>query len=1082
MGGVGKQQFIGLLTAAALVISEAGGLMAAPLNALAAGEPEAIEDHAEAERIGSDADLALSGQDEVPADEAEAGAEAEALYSDGVEDAVIVEDSETDDQSATLDADVVDADDNIFGDAPFNKDKYYVTFTVNNADNASQPQYTASYELTNSSAQPLNQFSFYNALMSDVDSYLAQSDRNMRLVGWSVYTDGFNVSHSEDYDRYYYSAPVYLNSDGYSYDYGNYSYEYDYDYDAEDGDKKQGNRTFELDGKKDYHFVAHLSKAAADELYVSVIPSVHFDGRAHVAIGTKTSVKKQAADLRIRIYSGGSDCMEALLKPGTDYTLAYKNNTNASMKLVREGEEGNPGSYEPTYTDNSQRPTVIVTGKGTYNGFSAEVYFDILPTNLGETSYEVEYLDVENSSPYDSNYYYYSNYYAYPRTIAYSYAAGITGFKSSYQLKNGKVTGMPKQKVTKSFANSGYDSNGKFINKLANANLTLVENKDYKVELYKWDESGNKWTAAEVNDPARITQAGDYLYLIRGIGNYCGAMYDYGRYVNYGSASYSGNIFNTGENGSPCPVRELSYSTQFRVTDDLKYDLSLAKVTIKKKSVPYTGSAVGRDDFQISVKNKAGETLAYGEDYTLSFQMKGNQGHARIAQTGMQPEYDYGETVIASNDYLVIILPADGSLYFAANTKSTVKIQGLKLKANMFKLSAKKLPAGQNATWDITAAGTAQKLTRTDSSDPYYVSSTNSYSGYLGSASKVTTIIGGALRCGDAIDPTSTVKLIWGHSSATLQDLINAGLIKFTISEYGDFHVSGAVPESLTVITSYENYYESWNLYPGALVYVDVDNIGWTNLQLSYKGNTKLDGTATISAKAVDGNIKGSATIGTFKVRKKTVENFSESWEYGSVKAVADSALKGSGSLDKPTATLYQYYQDAKTGGEGKWVPVGTAYYTCTKGDDVGSAGIAAEVIINNGSTEGFDFGEGVTVSEPYALYDKAINIDDIDSVTIGDRDYKVVKGVVQDYEAVFTGVNIWLNANKITLKDTDGTVLFNWNDYDENRVWDNKTNISVGTGNTSFTFRYNQDQDRYPYGGTVALKFKIVAADGIKL
>ena len=1061
IGGIGKQRFISLLTAAALVISEAGGLMAAPLNALAAEEPEVIGDYAEAEQPGTDADLALSGQDEVPADKALA--DAEATYSDGAEDAGIVEDSETEDQAANPDADVVDADDNIFGDASEYKDKYYITFTVNNADNKEQPVFTVTKELGDKYERYLNEFDFYDELWAELDDYVNSTDPAVKIVGWSVYTDGFNTTGEESYKDWWSSyqySPVYLNADGHTYDYG--------------GTTKE----FSIYNYRDYHYVAQVSKAAADNMYVTAIPSVYYDGRQHVSIGTKGNGKKQAADLRLRVYKGYESDVYSELTLGQDYTVSYKNNVNASMKLIRTEEDGNQGSYVKAYNNDSERPVAVITGKGTYKGFSASVYFDILPMNLGAFERSYEFLDAGNDDPYDSYYY------NYPRTYMYSESVKITGFANSYGLTDSGPSKLPAQKITKSFGTSGYDDKGSFINKYVYATNTLVKDKDYRIELYKWDEDKEEWIDTGLNDPAKIDQKGDYLYLIRGIGNYCGAVYEenpgFSNYDDYGT---SVNVFETGYHfpSEANPWRDITSAYQFRITDDLSRDLSLARVKIGRKSIPYDDEDHDARDFKIEVWNKDGKKLSRGVDYRVEF--GGQYAHSDYDED----DYYFSPNICDANNYCISIGSMNGHDGYYGELfipyEKGVKIQGLKLKASMFKLSAKKVPVGESATWSISEAGIKQKLTREDSSNVYYI---GGYSRVIGSyydrnsASKLEYRIGGGGYCGRAIDPTSTVSLTWGHSAMTLQQVIDAKLLTFEIPDSAEFNVKGAIPEKITAIGASTFTFGPDSgygyIYPGCTINPRIKNIGYVGLTLTFKNNLKVGSRATVIAKVKYGAIKGSAVIGEYVVKTKNVEDLADGFEsYGCVKAEVGSSLKSKGSLDKPMVTLYQSYRD--TNGF-HWAKIGESYYSSEKGNPVGNAGIAAEVIIKNGTAEGFDFGMGITTSVPFGLYDKAVNVKDITKIEINGTKYDVVNGTV-NYNATFTGDCIWLYPSSITLKD--GTEL-NWGDYTENSVWDGKTNIPVGTGNTSLTFKYNQDQDRYPYGGTVKLKFKIVDSNKINL
>lgn len=61
-----------------------------------------------------------------------------------------------------------------------------------------------------------------------------------------------------------------------------------------------------------------------------------------------------------------------LLKKNTDYSIAYKNNTNVYVG-----------------DDNAKQPQIVVTGKGNYTG-KEYVYFDILPKNISDADVQID--------------------------------------------------------------------------------------------------------------------------------------------------------------------------------------------------------------------------------------------------------------------------------------------------------------------------------------------------------------------------------------------------------------------------------------------------------------------------------------------------------------------------------------------------------------------------------------------------------------------------------------------------------------------------------------------------------------------
>ncbi|MBQ6409173.1 MAG: hypothetical protein IJJ64_14220, partial [Butyrivibrio sp.] len=93
----------------------------------------------------------------------------------------------------------------------------------------------------------------------------------------------------------------------------------------------------------DYYLGAEIAKLLADGMYVSIETNVYYSARAHVlSEGQGSSDKKKVADIDLYIYTRDHKRLIA----GKDFTVTYKNNTNASMRLDEEG------VYQPLYTDN----------------------------------------------------------------------------------------------------------------------------------------------------------------------------------------------------------------------------------------------------------------------------------------------------------------------------------------------------------------------------------------------------------------------------------------------------------------------------------------------------------------------------------------------------------------------------------------------------------------------------------------------------------------------------------------------------------------------------------------------------------
>ncbi|MCR5671193.1 MAG: hypothetical protein K6G10_09320, partial [Butyrivibrio sp.] len=326
--------------------------------------------------------------------------------------------------------------------------------------------------------------------------------------------------------------------------------------------------------KSDYYVSAFIRKKASDNIYVEVNPTVVYNGMSHVSQFASRNTK-QENDLDLTVsYHADEDLpgYELYLRYGKDYKVTYKNNKNASVTMSESGE------YEPLYvagTDDAKRPCAMVTGIGSYKGFSATVYFDILPSNIGADT-----------------------------------VAEVSGLKKSYVLNSkGKISAKISPKVTL--------SKWYYYKKSVKKVQTLKFGKDYVPKLYVYEEG--IWKECADSNPSRITQEGRYLYTVRGIGNYCGTAFGQG---------WSDEPFNDGRSGEIFPA-VCSYvgtdvaKCQFIVIGDASQDLANATVTVKKTQLKYkhkkyyTGA-----DFGIKVtigKGADKRVLTEGQDYYVTY-------------------------------------------------------------------------------------------------------------------------------------------------------------------------------------------------------------------------------------------------------------------------------------------------------------------------------------------------------------------------------------------------------------------------------------------------------------------------------
>lgn len=977
---------------------------------------------------------------------------------------------------------------NICGDVYVKKAQYYATFIVNN----SGKQWSVSYPLTAGVTQTFQEYiSFYSSLQLGYQDFLVDSGNDADLVGWSVYTDGFNVSpEAAAYLRPSDSNTTYLNKDASTYERSGKTW------------------SFELSGDRDYLFVGQVSKAVAENIYVSAIPAVVYDGRAHVAQGTTAKNKNQTADLRLLVYRADSamNIVSEELTPGKDYVVSgYANNVNASVK-VPDDSDTKKGVYIPTWLVENDRPKVTISGAGTYKGFTADVYFDILPANLGATESSLHGISNRNSETDDAASF------TYPYTKITSSRAKVTGLDHVYVLAGDRLTVKLKPVVTKSYNTCSYNAAGKEFNKYSYS-YKLVKDVDYKEALYLWNSQYECWDLMSDCDPNNIDQAGDYLYVVRGTGNYCGAIYDgYDGGADGDNAKY--NSFDDGRtNRNPTPGHSIYATQQFCVTSGKQYDFSKIKVEISQKKLPFKLESdpeiLGKltdpskpipvkytaADFKITVKNGAGTTMQLGKDYKVSFQnVYTHYTPASADEDLLRSEIGitYGSTIGAAGEYRVVISPAGNNYVGSPKTVGTVKITGMKLKKSYFALSKAQVNFGSTDTWVLTEDGRNAGISD-DPDSPYYIRNNPadaSYTGYdVSSSPKVICKIGGKGCCGYGIDPSTAVSLTYKHEKMSLAEAVTDSAedyLRFQFPTTVPYNVKGSLPEYITVLKAdktRQTIYIRGNKYTDTFPIYNHDSVllGYEKLTFTFHNNKKLGETAYIKVSG-KGLFSGTCTIGTYTIQPCVAEEITPltpntgAYTANHLYVQFIDQKKGVYTQNKPTITLYQAYYTS--GGQLALATVKPKYYTVSKNES--DTENASTIRISAGSLAGYVFGEDGNGLETgvWGFYTGA-KLPKIKSLTIDGKEYSLVGKTIEGFQMNFTGTQRKPQITSITLDDKAGTVL-ECDDY----YLSYGTNIAAKAkgGTVTITTHYNDAADRYPYSGTITLKFDIIAENKVKL
>lgn len=939
-------------------------------------------------------------------------------------------------------------DKNIHGNLYVHKAQYYVTFIAdNNGEIYTKTYPMPEYKYSGTVTELLTTLGKTGEILSKTEGgqyNLAGfiDGETEILTGWCVYSDGFNALNNvanSDYTAKFRGTTVNLNPDATTYEH----------------DKTQ--KEYHLSGKRDYLFVAQISKAAAKNLYVSVIPAVAYDPRGHVALGTKVNLNKQIPDLRIKVNYTNNGTLDYAyswteLKPETDYSIKYYNNVNASMKV------GEDGTYVPIKTGDD-RPHAVLSGKGKYKGFSATVYFDILPVNFSETEYGISYIHEKNDKSEDP---YSEQTMDEPRTYTETYYADLHGLrdKHTYILKNGKVKGI-NLKVTKGFYTTARDFEGN--SKTAKITVNLIKDKDYVFELYKWNDEPKGWVLQEgIDDPNKLTSAGHYLVVVRGKGNYCGARFDFWDREN----------FNPGTDGYYTPSRDLSSDFQFIISESRAHDLTYSKITIGKRSIDYDGEYHKAGDFNIVVKDADKNILEYGKDYDVEFRNKYQKTKINGVSFSVRSANVYSITIFGIGDY------------YGSKSSRTVTVKGLKLRKSWFCI-------GED--WiELTEKGKAAGLNMEDDSDPYFVNAIGIFK-----KSYALLKIGGE-NSGAAIDPAHTVNLrvkmpaMPAVKKIKLKDAIEQGLVSFDISETGVYTLKGAVPDMLTVSSgSYQGYAYSSHLYDGyslgrSIYDKDGQYIGFAVIGFSFRNNKKPGEAATVRARVLKSNIlSGSAEVGSFSVAGAQIDELytyhdHETYEInknnGYVYGVITDEPAAKGKPDKPKVKLYQVCIDKK--GRYVSVPLRADQYTVHKGKERGSKAVAFDTYVTSGSSGEFIFADQGVYTGIYCLYNKKFTASVVDAITIDGVEYTVKNGVIdKSYAPVFKGIAIDPHVESIRIGDK---TIRTGKDFEI----EYSSDLAAGKKSGSFRviMHYNDSNDSYEFGGTGVIKYDISAADAVKL
>lgn len=835
----------------------------------------------------------------------------------------------------------------------------------------------------------------------------------------------------------------------------------------------------------DYHFTARICRKVSDSLYVYITPRAIYDGRAHVNTGQKSSASV-ASDIEIEVIAlkdetGASG--QYILKSGTDYSISFKNNVEPSMKMNEDG------SYTALYSDDSKRPYAEIVGKGNFAGYSARAYFDILPFNFSTD---------------------------WPRVR-------LEGLKRSYALKGGKLSAKidPKANITWSFWSG---------NKYADKKVVLKNGVDYSVRLYRYDTGSGVWRRQSY-DPNSISQSGDYLYTIWGMGKYCGVAYD---------NSWLGE-FNDGTSGTITPAHySFAGSTepadaayQFRVDQDDYRDISKASISVKKSSIKFDGKFHTADDFGITVSIGSGSekrNLTEGTDFTVTYD--GNDFpyiSSRTSVSGVGYIYNssicnavYESKIGIANKYKITINAIEGSGYYGSKTDKTVTISGLALSAGGFAKTKPLNFTGQNQSVGVSVKrsymrkgltyknlselgydsnGKCNYLDNINSNPAYYAQksfgfASDYYNAAPGNYSTVLFPIGGGVTHGKA------VKLTFKRKKTSIKDAVNKGYLAINI-EPGVYNAGGAMPGAISVTLLGDTSSGQKIRFSGDEIYSPYVNRMFSNFTVKVSNNKKAGDGAIVTlggSSLFTGSYNFKYSIkpltltqdtipvingdSWYKDQGKIIPNFLSSTEYaeGQLVALISDAKKKSGSL-KPAVKVYQtYYKNPADAGAGKLslAELSNKQYSLETTEINGSCtfkvnfsgtplvtGFEKKILPVEGVYADFD--EAAKIIEATVVYKgKTYNFDPSSKISLPYEGRQI-----RFDRSGSTGTGV------VSVKLSDGTVL--GKDDFSVEYGDNLAAKNNG-GSFKVTLKHNNTTGSFKYGGSATFKFTITPADKLNL
>lgn len=320
------------------------------------------------------------------------------------------------------------------------------------------------------------------------------------------------------------------------------------------------------------------------------------------------------------------------LKLKTDYTVTYKNNTNADTKTFSDGDipQGGRGeNLDDTSEGFDKRlPYVIITGKGNYTG-KVYVNFHIEPADIskaesGDSKFTLKYTDQFEAKPG-------------------KYASIVTQFKyQNKKLKYGIDYTLDVQKAGAESDSSAVSLNNKGQLPLTNGTyqLTITGIGNYsgvlsgkvlqvadKTKLLKNAKvSGISAVSNVMKDQLeKGVELNSFEVKLNGITLTKDTDYEV-KYINNHAIGNATVLITAKEQSGYIGSKSVSFKIK-----GAAFKANAVQMTGWEDELPYTGKALTQN--QVVLKTNDGKDLVYGTDYTTSYKNNIKKGNATIVFT-----------------------------------------------------------------------------------------------------------------------------------------------------------------------------------------------------------------------------------------------------------------------------------------------------------------------------------------------------------------------------------------------------------------------------------------------------------------